>query len=67
MCSPLLSAGFCREIINKVNDPIKDIIEEQDVTEDLLDSLYAAVRFDVEFNEVRMILMFCFCSDSWFV
>lgn len=58
MCWPLLSSGFCREIITKVNDPIEDIIEEQDVTEDLLDSLYTAVRFEVEFNEVRMILMF---------
>lgn len=28
------------------------------MTEDLLDSLYTAVRFEVEFNEVRMILMF---------
>lgn len=47
--------------MNKVNDLVKDIIEEQDVTADLLDSLYAAVSAEVEFNEVKLI------SDFWFV
>lgn len=42
-----------------MNDLIEDITEQQDVTEDLLDSLYTAVRFEVEFKEVKMILV-CF-------
>ncbi|XP_030587857.1 charged multivesicular body protein 4b-like [Archocentrus centrarchus] len=53
--APPSHPGFCREIINKVNDLMKDIMEEQDVTEDMQDSIYTAVSFEVEFNEDELL------------
>ncbi|XP_071346024.1 charged multivesicular body protein 4b-like [Trachinotus anak] len=39
------------DIVNKVNDLIRDITEEQDVTRDMSDTLHTSVTFGVEFDE----------------
>lgn len=47
------SAGGFRDVVNKVNDLIKDITEKPDVAQDMLDNFYTSVSFGVEFDEVQ--------------
>ncbi|XP_044050286.1 charged multivesicular body protein 4b-like isoform X2 [Siniperca chuatsi] len=43
------------DIVNKVNDLIKDITEEQDVTQHTPDTLYTSASFGVEFDEDELL------------
>ncbi|KAM7396330.1 hypothetical protein PAMP_019375 [Pampus punctatissimus] len=45
------SAQEHMDIINKVNDLIKDITDEHEGTQDMSDTLYRSVSFGVEFDE----------------
>nr|XP_046251356.1 charged multivesicular body protein 4c-like isoform X2 [Scatophagus argus] len=49
------SAHEHTDIINKVNDLIKDLTEEKDPTQDLSEALYTSVGFGVEFDENEML------------
>ncbi|XP_035521399.1 charged multivesicular body protein 4b-like [Morone saxatilis] len=43
------------DIVNKVNELIKDITEEQDETRDMSDTFYTSVSFGVEFDEDELL------------
>ncbi|XP_070764271.1 charged multivesicular body protein 4b-like [Enoplosus armatus] len=43
------------DIVNKVNDLLQEIAEEQDVTQDMSDSLYTSLSFGVEFDEDELL------------
>ncbi|XP_029290202.1 charged multivesicular body protein 4b-like isoform X2 [Cottoperca gobio] len=42
-------------VVNKVNDLIKDITEEHDLTQDMSDTLHTSVSFGVEFDEDELL------------
>ncbi|XP_059191743.1 charged multivesicular body protein 4b-like isoform X2 [Centropristis striata] len=44
-----------RDVVNKMNDLIKDITEEHDLTQDMSDSLHTCVGFGVEFDEDELL------------
>ncbi|KAM9335639.1 charged multivesicular body protein 4c-like [Symphorus nematophorus] len=51
----LRSADEQTDILNKVNDLIKDITEEQDGTRDMSDALCTSVNLEVEFDEDELL------------
>ncbi|KAI4823397.1 hypothetical protein KUCAC02_011981 [Chaenocephalus aceratus] len=44
-----------REIVNKLNDAMKEITEEHDLTQDMTETLLSSAGFEVEFDEEELL------------